>query len=104
MRVSELEVINDLFRGRVAELEATESEARRQEMMVREAAAKLRTDFEEAKRRIEQLEAGVGELGQGRRKRSRVEDFVRDGDVNGSKNGTPLTTPEGERSIVVNSK
>jgi GATA-binding protein len=91
-RVSELEVINDLFRGRVAELEASEQEARRQEMVAREAESKARLDLEEAKRRIEQLESELGDYGGERRqKRLRVEDFVRD--VDGSREPTPLSTP-----------
>lgn len=90
--MSELEVINGLFHGRVAELEASESEARRQEILAREAEGKARMDLEEAKRRIEQLEGELSDLGGDRRKRLRVEDFVRD--VDGSREVTPLTTPE----------
>jgi GATA-binding protein len=87
-----LEVINDLFRGRVAELEASEQEARRQEMMAREAEGKARLDLEEAKRRIEQLESDLADFGGDRRqKRVRMEDFVRD--VDGSREATPLSTP-----------
>lgn len=46
-RVSELEVINDLFRGRVAELEASEQEARRAEAAARESERRLRKQMEE---------------------------------------------------------
>jgi GATA-binding protein len=91
-RVSELEVINDLFRGRVAELEASEQEARRQEMLAREGEGKARMDLEEAKRRIDQLESELADYGGGRRqKRLRLDDFVRDDD--GSREVTPLSTP-----------
>lgn len=50
-RVSELEVINELFRGRVEELES----------LARETEAKARNDMEEAKRKIDQLEAELVE-------------------------------------------
>jgi GATA-binding protein len=91
-RVSELEVINDLFRGRVAELEASEQEARRQEQIARDGTEKLRLDFEDAKRKIEMLEAELADInGDGhRQKRLRVEDFVRE---DGSRDGSPLSTP-----------
>ncbi|KAK0890285.1 GATA zinc finger protein 3 [Friedmanniomyces endolithicus] len=77
-RVSELEVINGLFRGRVGELEASEQEARRAERRGEEEIRRLRADLEsaeeraeEARRRIEELEGG----GEGpRRKRVRVEE------------------------------
>ncbi|KAF2154277.1 hypothetical protein K461DRAFT_285690 [Myriangium duriaei CBS 260.36] len=82
-RVSELEVINDLFRGRVAELEASENDARRAEAAAKDESARLRMDVdssrarEEAlKRRVEQLEAELalvsGEGGE--RKRVRLSD------------------------------
>lgn len=51
-RISELEVINDLFRGRVGELE----------MLARETENKARNDMEEAKRKIDQLESELAEL------------------------------------------
>lgn len=66
-RVSELEVINDLFRGRVAELESSEMEARRGAEAARESEASLRSQLEEAlgredvlKRRVEELEKELG--------------------------------------------
>ncbi|KAF2430219.1 hypothetical protein EJ08DRAFT_245716 [Tothia fuscella] len=86
-RVSELEVINDLFRGRVAELEASEAEARRLELVAREAETRMRNELDDMKRRLEVLEADVGD--ERRRKRVRVEEFV---DVNGKV--TPSTTLE----------
>lgn len=62
-RVSELEVINDLFRGRVAELEQSEQEARRNESIAKEEAARYKADLDTAlareadlKRRVEELE------------------------------------------------
>ncbi len=60
-RVSELEVINDLFRGRVAELEASEQDARRNETLARKAEGRIRIDLEEAKRKIEELESELTE-------------------------------------------
>lgn len=78
-RVSELEVINDLFRGRVAELEqhlADRQQAAEQERVEKE---QMRLELENAKRRIEELEGEGGH----RSKRLRVEDFVQD-DASGS--------------------
>ncbi|KAK3671565.1 GATA zinc finger protein 3 [Recurvomyces mirabilis] len=54
-RVSELEVINGLFRGRVAELENSEQEARRAEKVKDEEIARLRSELEDAGRRIAEL-------------------------------------------------
>lgn len=82
-RVSELEVINDLFRGRVTELEAMEQEATRQMKMALEEKERMRMELDEAKRRIEILEVELMGEGGHRSKRLRVEDFVRD-DVSGS--------------------
>ncbi|KAK1068793.1 GATA zinc finger protein 3 [Friedmanniomyces endolithicus] len=78
-RVSELEVINGLSRGRVGELEASEQEARRAERRGEEEIRRLRAEVEaavegraeEARRRIEELEGG--EDGP-RRKKVRVEE------------------------------
>jgi len=62
-RVSELEVINDLFRGRVSELEQSEQEARRREALAKEAADRYKADLDTAlareadlKRRVDDLE------------------------------------------------
>jgi len=79
-RVSELEVINDLFRGRVAELEALLAERQQQYEAERQEKEQLRSELDDAKRRIDELE---GEGGQHRTKRLRVEDFVQD-DASGS--------------------
>ncbi|KIW02735.1 protein GZF3 [Verruconis gallopava] len=81
-RVSELEVINDLFRGRVAELEALLAEKQQQAELDRQEKEQLRMDLEQARRKIEELE---NEGGEHRSKRLRVEDFVRD-DASGSDN------------------
>ncbi|EAW14186.1 putative GATA transcription factor (AreB) [Aspergillus clavatus NRRL 1] len=61
-RVSELELINGLFRGRVAELEQSDATARRSEMIVRDSEARLRRSLEEAQRREEDLKRRVGDL------------------------------------------
>lgn len=55
-RVSELEVINDLFRGRVAELESSERDARRKELAKAEEAQRLSSALEAASVRIAELE------------------------------------------------
>lgn len=61
-RVSELEVINELFRGRVAELEQSDATARRSEMIVRDSEARLRRSLEEAQRREEDLNRRISDL------------------------------------------
>ncbi|KAL9092142.1 MAG: hypothetical protein Q9165_004575 [Trypethelium subeluteriae] len=58
-RVSELEVINDLFRGRVAELEKSEKDARDAEEAVRGEVEGLRQEIEEARQREETLKKKV---------------------------------------------
>lgn len=80
-RVSELEVINDLFRGRVAELESSEQEARRSESMAREETSRMKRDLDAAlareeslKRRVEDLEAQINGDHEGSRKRTRMSD------------------------------
>ncbi|KAK4544587.1 hypothetical protein LTR36_004159 [Oleoguttula mirabilis] len=81
-RVSELEVINDLFRGRVGELESSEADARRGERAREEENRRLRAELEMAGRRVgelgkrvaeleEEVEAGRGSSGSPARKRSR---------------------------------
>jgi len=54
-RVSELEVINDLFRGRVGELEQAEHEARR-------ATSVKDTEVEQHKAELEAANASIAEL------------------------------------------
>ncbi|KAK3074772.1 GATA zinc finger protein 3 [Teratosphaeriaceae sp. CCFEE 6253] len=77
-RVSELEVINGLFRGRVGELEVSEQEARRSERWKEDEIRRFRGEFEAAERRLEGLRGRVVELEEGgaspgRRKQVRVE-------------------------------
>ncbi|KKK17947.1 hypothetical protein ARAM_007667 [Aspergillus rambellii] len=61
-RVSELELINGLFRGRVAELEQSDATARRSEMIVRDSEVRLRRSLDEAQRREEELKRRIAEL------------------------------------------
>lgn len=77
-RVSELEVINELFRGRVEELE----------MLARETEVKARNDMEDAKRKIEELEAELAEYRESghRHKRVHLSDIVDESQVS-----TPLS-------------
>lgn len=63
-RVSELEVINELFRGRVAELEQSDATARRSEMIARDSEARLRRSLEDSQRREEDMKRRVSELEQ----------------------------------------
>ena len=80
-RVSELEVINDLFRSRVAELEAFESVTRANE-------SRARADLEESKRKVEELEAELLDYRESgpRHKRVRLSDLVDE-----SRASTPLS-------------
>ncbi|OOF99457.1 hypothetical protein ASPCADRAFT_40871 [Aspergillus carbonarius ITEM 5010] len=61
-RVSELEFINELFRGRVTELEQSGATARRSEMIVRDSEVRLRRSLEEAQRREDDLKRRISEL------------------------------------------
>ncbi|KAJ5550498.1 GATA transcription factor nreB-Penicillium chrysogenum [Penicillium sp. DV-2018c] len=61
-RVSELEFVNELFRGRVTELEQSDASARRSEMIVRDSEVRLRRSLEEAQRREEDLKRRISEL------------------------------------------
>lgn len=99
-RVSELEVINDLFRGRVAELEQSEQAARRSADHAHEAAERYRADLDaslgrekDLKRRVDQLEADL-ELYRSHAapsKRARLSDIVRD-DPEPSRASPPLSS------------
>ena len=60
-RVSELEVINDLFRGRVTELEKSEKDARQAEEIRREEVQRLRKEVEELRQREETLKRKLDE-------------------------------------------
>lgn len=71
-RVSELEVINDLFRGRVTQLEQNDENSRRTELMQRQTEKNLRQLLEESQvremdlqRRISDLQRELAELGGG---------------------------------------
>ncbi|KAK6346760.1 hypothetical protein TWF696_006871 [Orbilia brochopaga] len=61
-RVSELELVNDLFRGRVGELESSEANSRRSEITRREIDAQLRINIDEGLRREEDLKRKIREL------------------------------------------
>ncbi|KAJ5329834.1 transcriptional regulator family: GATA type zinc finger [Penicillium brevicompactum] len=61
-RVSELEFVNELFRGRVTELEQSDASARRSEMIVRDSEVRLRRSLEESQRREEELKRRVSDL------------------------------------------
>lgn len=95
IRVSELEVINGLFRGRVAELENSHQDARVKEQAAVEAEKAVRLELDasavrevELKRRIDDLESELNDLRDGpRTKRLRLSDFVDDG----SQASTPST-------------
>lgn len=85
-RVAELELVNDLFRGRVAQLETSEGNARQAEVSRREMEAQLRMALEAAgrredglKRRVEELEraaAGVDDDRERCRKKVKVSDLT----------------------------
>ncbi|KAL4777482.1 hypothetical protein BDW60DRAFT_202376 [Aspergillus nidulans var. acristatus] len=61
-RVSELDLINGLFRGRVAELEQSDATARRSEMILRDSEVRLRRSLDDAQRREEELKRRIAEL------------------------------------------
>ncbi|PGH16875.1 hypothetical protein AJ79_01519 [Helicocarpus griseus UAMH5409] len=63
-RISELELINELFRGRVAELEQSDAAARRSEMVVRDSESRLSQSLEEAQKCEEGLKRRISELEQ----------------------------------------
>ncbi|TVY83019.1 GATA type zinc finger protein [Lachnellula suecica] len=94
-RVSELEVINELFRGRVTQLEQDEANARRGEEMRRESEHNLLARLEESQRRENQLKRRADDMerelsdlrdGAPRAKKMRVADMVGAGD---SESSTP---------------
>ncbi|POS86028.1 hypothetical protein EPUL_002824 [Erysiphe pulchra] len=64
-RVSELEVINELFRGRVAQLEQDENMARRGEQINRDINEDLTRKLEESQRRENQLKHRLDDVEQG---------------------------------------
>ena len=86
-RVSELEVINELFRGRVAQLEQDENNARRGEEMRHKSEQDLMRRLEESQRRENQLKHRLDDVeqqlsevrdGAPRAKKMRVADMVGD--------------------------
>ncbi|KFY90997.1 hypothetical protein V500_04861 [Pseudogymnoascus sp. VKM F-4518 (FW-2643)] len=90
-RVSELDLINELFRGRVTQLEQDEANARRGEEMKRDSERTLRQHLEESqrrenqlKRRLDDLEREVAEMNDGneaRHKKIRLDVGVEDSEV-----------------------
>ncbi|KAH0612562.1 uncharacterized protein H6S33_008942 [Morchella sextelata] len=83
-RVAELELVNDLFRTRVNELEQSEANARQKEITRREVEAQLRVLLsdstkreEELKRKLEDAERELNEFrGDHQRKKVRVSDLT----------------------------
>lgn len=61
-RVSELEVINDLFRGRVAQLEQNDDNSRRTELMQRQTEKNFRQLLEESQVREMDLQRRISDL------------------------------------------
>lgn len=85
--MSELEVINGLFQGRVRELENGEEEARRIDLTTRATEAQLRAELEESRQRETDLKRRLDEVeNEGpRHKKMRLSDMVDD-----SRAGTPI--------------
>lgn len=84
-RISELEVINDLFRGRVAQLEQAERDARAEARSKDEEMQRSRSDLETANARVAELQKRVAELESGQqaspaRKRTRRNPGPEDGE------------------------
>lgn len=90
-RVSELEVINDLFRGRVSELERLEKDAREEADRARKAEHTIASAFGDAKRRIEALEAELASE-EPRLKKLKVNDSPKN-ETEVSREISPLSTP-----------
>lgn len=82
-------MINDLFRGRVTELEGSEQEARRLEFTARETEVQLRQELEETRARENELKRRLDELeGEGpKHKKMRLGDLVDE-----SRAGTPISS------------
>lgn len=95
-RVSELEVINDLFRGRVGELETSEQEARREANAKREENERLQSDLHTERRKIEDLQKRLAEFeaeAGPARKRSRPSDEAADGERSTEPSAIPDPKP-----------
>jgi GATA-binding protein len=89
-RVSELEVINGLFQGRVRELENGEEEARRMDLMTRATEAQLRAELEEVRQRESSLKRRLEEIEvEPSHKKMRLSDMVDE-----SRAGTPIGSLE----------
>lgn len=80
-RVSEMELINDLFRNRVSELEQSEQSARQTESSLRQELEEVRQREAELKRRLEEIEEESP-----RHKRMKMSDLVDE-----SRAGTPIS-------------
>ncbi|KAJ6160835.1 Zinc finger NHR/GATA-type [Penicillium chermesinum] len=102
-RVSELDLINELFRGRVTELEQSDASARRSEMIARDSEARLRRSLEESQRREEELKRRVselerqignseGDISEPSAKRIRLSDVVETGEDSQSQAKSPKST------------
>jgi len=88
-RVRELEVINELYRGRLQEIEPNLDNSRQAENRARLALEQANAREVDLKRRIEELEATAQESRDGQRsKRVRLTDIVDDR----SQTSTPLST------------
>lgn len=114
-RVSELEVINDLFRGRVTQLEQSDENSRRTELMQRQTEKNLRQLLEESQvremdlqRRISDLQrelaefrGGSGNGGGGGEEQSRSPKRQRmSDDYNNSNSNNNTMLPRGMASLV----
>lgn len=93
-RVSELEVINDLFRGRVGELESSEQEARQEANSKHEETERLRSYLDAERRKVDELQKRVSELeAEGSPLRKRARNFSNKvGDD--ERSSTPSVIPE----------
>ncbi|KAI9663209.1 MAG: hypothetical protein M1821_008257 [Bathelium mastoideum] len=80
-RVSELEVINDLFRGRVTELERSEKDARDAEKASNDEVARLSQELEEVQQREQSLKKRLEQL------EARTQDGVLDGNIDAAEQG-----------------
>lgn len=93
-RVSELEVINDLFRGRVTELERLEKDAQEEVERARLSEHSILSAFNEAKRRINELEAEIASSNEEpKTKKVKVTESPKDDKLEASREISPLSTP-----------
>lgn len=80
-RVSEMELINDLFRNRVSELEQSEQSARQTETQLRQELEEIKHREANLKRRLEELEGDSP-----RHKKMKMSDLVDE-----SRAGSPIS-------------